>query len=122
MKTIIEAGHYYQVNGPSELSITGWEVGKEMAAHLPEAELALFIDDFHQTQPPLDPEDTFLDPDAAVVAAAGFESVADHVFSEAAFAVVAPQKAASLQSEGLVKVKKGILSAGGIRLGCLRWQ
>ena len=47
MKTIVEACHYYQVNGPSVLSVKGWDIGKDFVASQANAELALFVDDFY---------------------------------------------------------------------------
>jgi hypothetical protein len=120
MKTIVEAGHYYQVNGPSVLSIKGWEIGKEFVAGQENAELALFVDDYHQEQTFLEPGDTFLEANQAADVATAFLNEADHVFSEAALAEVAPQKMSELLEDGLVKLKKGVLSVGGVRLGCLR--
>lgn len=120
MKTIVEAGHYYQVNGPSVLSVKGWEIGKDFVAGQPNAELALFVDDYHQEQAFLEPGDTFLDSEEAAQIANTFLDEADHVFSEAALAEVAPQKMSELLEDGLVKLKKGVLTVGGVRLGCLR--
>lgn len=120
MKTIVEAGHYYQVNGPSVLSVKGWEIGKEIVASQANAELALFVDDYHQEQTFLEPGDSFFEPDKAAHVASEFLNEANHVFSEAALAEIAPQKMSELLEDGLVKLKKGILSVGGVRLGCLR--
>lgn len=122
MKTIIEAGHYYQVNGPSVLSMKGWEIGKDLVANQQDAELVLFIDDYNQEQAFLEPGDTFLNSDEAVQAASTLSSEASHVFSEARLAEAAPQKLSELLEDGLVKLKKGVLSVGGVRLGCLRRQ
>lgn len=120
MKTIVEAGHYYQVNGPSVLSIKGWEIGKDFVASQENAELALFVDDYHQEQTFLEPGDTFLEKTEAAQIASMLINEADHVFSEAALAEIAPQKMNELLEDGLIKLKKGVLSVGGIRLGCLR--
>lgn len=120
MKTIVEAGHYYQVNGPSVLSIKGWEIGKDYAANQADAEMALFVDDYHQEQAFLEPGDVFLEPIESALATETLLSEADHVFSETAFAEIAPTKMNELLDDGLVKLKKGVLSAGGVRLGCLR--
>lgn len=120
MKTIVEAGHYYQVNGPSVLSVKGWEIGKDYVASQANAELALFVDDYHQEQAFLEPGDTFFEPGEAAQVADAFLSEADHVFSEAALAEIAPQKMSELLEGGLVKLKKGVLSVGGVRLGSLR--
>lgn len=120
MKTIVEAGHYYQVNGPSVLSVKGWDIGKDFVTSQSNAELVLFVDDYHQEQAFLEPGDTFFEPDEAAQVADAFLSEADHIFSEAALAEVAPQKMSELLEDGLVKLKKGILSVGGVRLGCLR--
>lgn len=120
MKTIVEAGHYYQVNGPSALSVKGWEIGKDYVASQANAELVLFIDDYHQEQAFLEPGDTFFEAGEAAQVADAFLSEADHVLSEAALAEAAPQKMKELLEDGLVKLKKGVLSVGGVRLGCLR--
>lgn len=120
MKTIVEAGHYYEVNGPSVLSVKGWEIGKDLVASNANAQLALFIDDYHQEQTFLEPGDTFLENAEASVVAEIFKSEADHVFSEVAIAEQAPSKMSELLENGLVKLKKGVLSVGGVRLGCFR--
>lgn len=122
MKTIIEAGHYYQVNGPSVLSLSGWETGKDLATDRSGAELVLFIDDYHQEQTFLDPGDTLLSPHESAQAENTLLAEANHVFSEAALAKAAPQKAVELLDNGLAKLKKDVLSVGGVRLGCLRRQ
>jgi hypothetical protein len=119
MKTIVEAGHYYQVNGPSALSVKGWEVGKEFVANQADAELALFVDDYHQEQTFIEPGDTFFDREVAAQTAQTFYDEADHVFSESVFAEMAPQKIGELLEDGLVKLKKGVLSVGGVHLGYL---
>lgn len=120
MKTIVEAGHYYEVNGPSVLSVKGWEIGKDYVAGQEAAELALFVDDYHEEQAFLEPGDTFLPPDEAIEAMQAMLAEADHIFSETALATLAPQKMSELLENGLVKLKKGVLSVGGVRLGCLR--
>ncbi len=119
MKTIVEAGHYYQINGPSVLSVKGWEIGKELVANEADALLVLFVDDYHQEQDFLEPGDTFLDPEAAAHTTETFHSEADHVFSEAAIAEVAPRRIGELLEDNLVKSKKGIFTVGGVCLGCL---
>ncbi len=119
-KTIVEAGHYYQVHGPSKLSIKGWEIGKEYAASQPDAALVLFVDDYHMEQPFLEPGDAFLGPQQAAHASQTMLKEANHIFSEAALAEIAPQTMTKLLENGLVKLKKGELSAGGVRLGRLR--
>lgn len=120
MKTIIEAGHYYQVHGPSVSSMKGWEIGTGLAASTEGAELLLFVDDYHQTQTFLEPGDAFLETTEAAKAAATLLDGAEHVFYEADLAKAAPQKMSELLDDGLVKEKKGVLSVGGVRLGCLR--
>lgn len=122
MKTIVEAGHYYSVNGPSVLSMKGWEIGKDLVANEANAELALFVDDYHQEQTFLEPGDTFLGEDEGQQALDRLAVEADHIFSEAVLAEVAPQKMSELLEDGSVKLKKGVLTAGGVRLGCLRRQ
>ena len=120
MKTIVEGGHYYSVNGPSVLSMKGWEIGKDLIDGQADAALVLFVDDYHQEQTFLEPGDTFLPQPTSEQAVQSLMSEADHVFSEAAIAETAPQKISELLEDGLVKLKKGVLTAGGIRLGCLR--
>lgn len=122
MKTIVEAGHYYSVNGPSVLSMKGWEIGKDLVANESDAELALFIDDYHHEQTFLERGDTVLGENEGQQAAEGLSIEADHIFSESALAESAPQKMSELLENGLVKLKKGVLTAGGVRLGCLRRQ
>ena len=102
MKTIVEAGHYYQVNGPSVLSVKGWDVGKEFVASQANAELVLFVDDFHQEQTFLEPGDTFFEPDKAAQIAQTMFSEADHVFWEDSIAKAAPLK----MQELLVKMRE----------------
>lgn len=120
MKTIIDAGHYYQVNGPSELSIKGWEIGKEISARQDAVELILFVDDYHQEQVFIEPGDRFFEADYAARIADTMFSEADYVFREATLAGTALQSIWGLLEDGLVKPKRGVVSAGGVRLGCLR--
>lgn len=120
MKTIIEAGHYYKVDGPSVLSIKGWEIGKEIATNQPDTKLALFVDDYHQSQDYLEPGDGFLDPEQAESITVQMQQEADYTFSEAAIAQEAPQTMNGLLDASLVKLKKGVLSVAGVRLGWLR--
>ena len=120
MNTIVEAGHYYQVNGPSVLSMKGWEIGKELAASQPSAGLALLVDDYHEEQNFIEPGDTFLGQAEAVHAAQTLLTEADYVFSETEIAAGTPAKVVELLENGLVKLKKGVLSVGGVRLGYLR--
>ncbi len=122
MKTIVEAGHYYGVNGPSMLSMKGWEIGKNLVADKTDAELVLFVDDYHQEQTFLEPGDTFLDQVESDQATQLLKDEANHIFSEAALAEVAPQEMSELLKNGLVKLKKGVLSVAGVRLGYLRRQ
>lgn len=120
MKTVIEAGHYYAVNGPSVLSMKGWKIGKLLAAGQLDTALALFIDDYHSEQEFLDPNDSFLDPVQGECALQTLASEAKYIFSEAEIAELAPAKIAELLENNLIKLKKGVLSAGGVRLGRLR--
>lgn len=122
MKTIIESGHYYEVNGPSHSSIKGWEIGQNIAANIPSAELALFIDDYHSEQTYIEPGDTFLEPSDAINIAETMKAKADHIFSEAALATEAPTIMDILLEDSLVKLKKGVFSTSGVRLGYLRRQ
>jgi hypothetical protein len=121
MKTIIEAGHFYSVNGPSAASLKGWQLGKELATSLPHADLALFIDDYHDQQAFLVPGDSFLGSEEASVAAQTMLLEADHVFSEAEIAAMAGAKALELLNTSEVKLKRNKVSTltGGIVLGSL---
>lgn len=120
MKTIIEAGHYYKVNGPSTLSVTGWKIGKDLATDCANAELALLVDDYHQEQSFASPGEEFLDPDKAAEIINTLHEEADYVFSEAALAKAAPLRMNELVEDGLVKLRKGVLSAAGVRLGSVQ--
>ncbi|MFA7653663.1 MAG: hypothetical protein WCX97_01275 [Candidatus Magasanikbacteria bacterium] len=42
---IIEAGHYYQIHGPTQLSRDGWEIIKKIKET--QDDTMLFIDDYH---------------------------------------------------------------------------
>lgn len=120
MKTMIEAGHYYQVQGPSNASMQGWEIGKELAASMPQAELALFIDDYHERQDFMVQGDSFLEPEDAELAVKEMKETASMVLYESDFASIAAQQISQLHDEGLVKEKQGVFKVGGVRLGCLR--
>lgn len=119
MKTIIEAGHFYSVNGPSQASLKGWQIGKELAADLPNSGLVLFVDDYHNEQDFLEPGDTFLSTEEAELAAEAMKQEAAHVFSEADIAKNAPAKVGELLDDGAVKLKKGVVSVLGVRLGTM---
>lgn len=120
MKTIVEAGHYCEVNGPSMLSVMGWEIGKDIVAGQEGAELVLFVDDYHQGQAFAEVGDMFFDKVKAKKTANILLEEADYVFSEAALAQVAAQKMIHLLEDGLIKLKKKVLSVAGVRLGFLR--
>jgi hypothetical protein len=119
MKTVIEAGHFYSVNGPSHASLKGWQIGKELAATLPNSELVLFVDDYHNEQDFLEPGDAFLSADEAMIAAEVMKQEAVHVFSEADIAKNAPTKVGELLDERAVRLKKGVVSVSGVRLGTM---
>lgn len=121
MKTIIEAGHFYSVNGPSIASVKGWHIGKELAANTPGAELALFVDDYHTEQAFLELGDTFLEPEESSDVLEAMKGEADHVFSEAALAARAQTKMLELLSGNAIKQKRTKISTltGGIVLGSL---
>lgn len=119
MKTIIEAGHFYSVNGPTKFSVEGWQHGKEIAETMPPAQLALFVDDYHTTDTFHEPEYTLLDAEATETARQSMIVEADHVFYEAAIAKGAIAKAQDLLEDGSVKLKKGAVSVAGIRLGTM---
>lgn len=116
MKTVIEAGHYYQVTGPSKSSMKGWGIGKKLAAEI-DAELVLFVDDYHKTQDYLEPGDSFLTPEEQTAALQVMSMEADHMFSEASIASGAASQAIKLHQSGKIKHKKGVLSWNGSRLG-----
>jgi hypothetical protein len=118
-KTIIEAGHFYSVNGPSAASLKGWQLGKQLAAGLSDAGLALFVDDYHKEQTFLEPGDSYLGDEEAEAAVQTMTQEADHVFSEAAIARGASEKIHGLLEDGAVKVKRGTVSVAGIRLGTM---
>lgn len=115
--TVIEAGHYYKVNGPSEMSLKGWKIGKKLAANFDNSSLVLFVDDYHTEQTFLEPGDRYLPRDRADKAAQFMQDEADYCFSEANFAETAPRKIEELLDDGLVKSKKGVVTVGGVRLG-----
>ncbi len=119
METIIEAGHFYSVNGPSQASLKGWQIGKELATNLPNSGLVLFIDDYHDEQDFLEPGDTYLGNEEAELAAETMKQEATHVFSETEIAKVAPTKVGELLDDGAVKLKKGVVSVSGVRLGTM---
>lgn len=115
--TIVEAGHYYKVNGPTTLSLQGWAIGQELAGELPHARLALFVDDYHPVQDYLHPNDSLLSETSANQAAVQLQTEADHVFFEAKLADAAAQEALELLDNRLIKLRKGVLTAAGVRLG-----
>lgn len=119
MKTIIEAGHFYSVNGPSQASLKGWQIGKELAATLYDAGLVLFVDDYHNEQDFLEPGDAFLSTEEAESAAEAMKQEAAHVFSEADIAKSAPTKVGELLDDGAVKLKKSVVSVSGVKLGTM---
>ncbi len=120
MKKIIEAGHYYQVMGPSMSSLQGWELGKELAKEHEGSELVLFVDDYHDEQTFSEAGDSYFSDAQIDAIATRLMSEADHVFSESALAKLAPEAVTELLENGLVKLKKGVFSAAGVRLGQLR--
>lgn len=119
MKTIIEAGHFYSVNGPSVISVKGWEIGKDLADKTPNSELAIFIDDFHHEQTFLESGDSFFDETEAQEIAQSMQLEAAHIFSESAIAEVATGKIIELLDQDDVALKKRVVStkAGNITLG-----
>lgn len=117
MKTVIEAGHYYETMGPSELSVKGWEIGKEMADNEPGSKLVLFVDDYHPTQDFVEPGDSFLSPDQAALRIATMMAEADHVFREAKLATNAQRAITALLDDKLVKLRSSEINAKGIKLG-----
>lgn len=121
MKTIIEAGHFYSVNGPSNASIKGWQIGKKIAADTLGAELALFVDDYHVEQTFLEPGDVFPGQEEAKVWQEAMESEADHVFSESSLVASALPKMLELLDATAIKQKRNKISTltGGIVLGSL---
>lgn len=119
MKTVIEAGHFYSVNGPSQASLKGWQIGKELADTLPSSGLVLFVDDYHNEQDFLEPGDAFLSTEEAEAAAETMQKEAAHVFSEADIAKGASTKIDELLNDGAVKLKKGVVSVAGVRLGTM---
>jgi hypothetical protein len=119
MKTIVEAGHYYACTGPSALSMRGWGIGREILGSQSDAGLALLVDDYHSSQSFIDPGDVFLGPNEAEAAAAIMLVEADYIFSEADIAGTAITKMVQLLEASKVKSRKGVFSAGGVRLGSI---
>lgn len=117
-QAVVEAGHYYKVMGPSALSLMGWNIGKEVASEQ-NADLALFVDDYHAKQDFLSEGDEFLPPDESTAAIQMLESEADHVFSEADLAKLAPAKIQELVEAGLIKYnqKKGSFWVKNVLVG-----
>lgn len=118
MKTVIEAGHYYGVCGPSTLGFLGWEVGKKHKAATG-GQLVLFVDDYHQ-QNEFDGDGEYFGSAMQAMLVDGMHQEADAVFSEALLAASASEEAAKLLDDKLAKTRKGVVSAAGVRLGCLR--
>lgn len=118
MSTVIEAGHYYGAVGPSTVDILGWEVGKQHKAATG-GQLVLFVDDYHQ-QNQIDGEGEYFGSAMQAILVDGMHQEADAVFSEALLAVSSPEEVAKLLDDKLVKTRKGVVSAAGVRLGCLR--
>jgi len=112
MKKLIEAGHYYSCDGPSNVSMKGWEIGKELALNNG-ALLALFVDDYHSEQGFLEEDEIFLGGNAVQA----IQSEATHIFHESDIAKKAPAEIIGLLEDSKVKLKKGIVSADGVRLG-----
>jgi len=112
MRTVVEAGHFYSCTGPTNVSLQGWEIGKQLAAESEQPVMALFIDDHH-------PEMAFLQP-GEVPASDGAEATlktgADTVFYESVFAAQSLGAALALLDAGQIKSKKGVLGVGGVRL------
>lgn len=120
MTTVIEAGHYYEVHGPSSLSLLGWEIGKKLIAELNADSLVLFIDDYHQMQYFEEPGDTFLGSSVAHEEAAIMQSEADIVYMESVFAAQALANVTELlEAGGLVKKRGDSITANGARLGTI---
>lgn len=117
MKTIIEAGHFYEVNGPTAASLIGWQLGKTLKGANKNTELALFIDDYHAAQAFVDPHDALLDNASSTAEAMAAE--ADHVFMEANIAKGAIAAVSQLLENSAVKMKRNKIStlSGGIVLG-----
>ncbi len=114
---LIEAGHFYECNGPSNMSLKGWQIGKDRAEdYYPDAEMALYIDDYHAEQPYLEKGEVFSDEEGG---AEEMIAQADHVFYEREVAAAAPLKFDELLVFGNsnIKVKKGVATIAGIRLG-----
>lgn len=113
---LVEAGHFYSCNGPSNISLQTWELGKELARSL-NGLLALYIDDFHQTQPLLAPDEYFLPPGQAKTTEITMIAEADYVFLESDMAKLSPKSADKLVAGGVAKIKKDVLAYQGHRIG-----
>lgn len=112
MSVVVEAGHYYAINGPSEASVQSWKIGQELVGDRPDGTLVLFVDDYHGKQPRLGEGDAFLQLEMAAGHAASMRTRADCVFSEAKLAQGAPYVLSDLLGAGLVEERDGRLLAG----------
>jgi hypothetical protein len=112
MKKMIEAGHFYECNGPSNVSMQGWQIGQARAEGDSEAAMALFIDDYHGEQAFVHEGEAFLGKREAEAVSAQ----ADHVFYERDIATEAAGKLEELLDGSAVKVRKGVVSVAGVRL------
>ncbi len=126
---VVEAGHFYTANGPSLHSLTGWQIAEHKADDWQRyggktVLMALFVDDFHSSQPTVaqlgfdyEGEETFFagaDAEAAVKRMVGW---ADLVFKENDFAAGAFDAVLPLVDQNLASTKKGVVTTKGVRLG-----
>lgn len=113
---LVEAGHFYSCNGPSNISLKLWSMGKGLA-HRIGAKTALFIDNYHAEQNYIAPGEKFFDEDISQIIGGMMICSADYIFRESDIAKLAPAVAEKFKEEKIAKMKGDTLSASGIRLG-----
>jgi hypothetical protein len=117
MTRVIEAGHYYAVQGPSNVSLMGWEKGQELASVSGDSKQVLFVDDYHTAQPFLCDDEEFFTCSQSAAVVGRMHAEADKVYLESTFAAQATTAAETLLETRMAKLKKSVLSVAGIRLG-----
>jgi len=113
MGTVIEAGHFYTCTGPTSVSLQGWEIGKGLAGRTDGSALVLFVDDYHEASPFMLPGEVSAGSEAETEMKAG----AGQIYYESVIAARSLSAVLELLDDGLVKLKKGAVSVGGVRWG-----
>lgn len=117
MEHLIEAGHFYEVNGPTKASVVGWKIGQILTNTINDARLALFIDDYHTEQNFLEKGDYTLN--ASKNIGKTMKNEADVIFYENDFYKKSKQRIIQLLDNSQVKLKRGQVSKSGIRLATI---